>query len=152
MTQQLDITQFYRLFPDDDACLRYVMQERFGLEHVCRKCHVLHAFAKISHRRLYRCEGCSQQIAPCAGTALAFTKTSLHHWFYAICVLADDVTVRELAAHMGISFNAALRMKALIRDFAPESDWRQKLAAAMAGRPDTQRAPVSGGQDGKKHW
>lgn len=135
--QQLDITQFYRLFPDDDACLQYIMQERFSLEHVCQKCHEHRAFVRIANRRLYRCDGCSQQIAPCANTAFAFTKTSLHNWFYAICVLPGNMTVRELAAHMGISFNAALRMKALIRDFAPESDWRQKLAAAMAERPDT---------------
>lgn len=135
MTQQLDITQFYRLFPDDEACLHYVMQERFGLEHVCRTCHQRHRFLRIANRRLYRCEGCNWQIAPCAGTAFAFTKTSLHNWFYAICVLPSTMTVRELAAHIGISFNAALRMAALIREFAPDSDWRQKLAAAMVVHP-----------------
>lgn len=138
MTQQLDITQFYRLFPDDDACLQYIMQKRFGLEHVCRKCDERCSFTKIANRRLYSCHGCSHQIAPCAGTAFAFTKTTLHNWFYAICVLPSNVTVRELAAHIGISFNAALRMKALIRDFAPENDWCQNLAAAIAGSPDAE--------------
>ena len=113
------------------------MQERFGLEHVCRKCHERRRFIRIPHRRLYRCDGCGQQIAPCAGTAFAFTKTSLHNWFYAICLLPGSTTVRELAAHMGISFNAALRMAALIRNLPPDSDWHQKLAIAMDGRPDT---------------
>lgn len=131
-TRQVDITQFYRLFPDDEACLRYVMQERFGLEHICRKCNEHRRFIKIPNRRLYRCDGCGDQIAPCAGTAFAFTKTSLHDWFYAICILPGSTTVRELAAHMGISFNAALRMAALVRDFAPDSDWPQKLAIAMS--------------------
>ena len=36
--QAFSVREFLTEFPTDDACLRHVMEVRYGLSHVCRKC------------------------------------------------------------------------------------------------------------------
>ena len=36
--QAYSVREFFVEFPNDDACLTQIMEVRFGLRHVCRKC------------------------------------------------------------------------------------------------------------------
>ncbi|VTZ26993.1 hypothetical protein MPC4_20021 [Methylocella tundrae] len=50
------VRQFFAEFSDDDACLKRVMEVRYGLRPTCGKCGVVDVtFHKISGRRAYAC-------------------------------------------------------------------------------------------------
>lgn len=48
--QPLSVREFFARFPDDDACLKHVMEVRYGLRHPCDKCLHLSTFHRLANR------------------------------------------------------------------------------------------------------
>ena len=53
--QAFSVRDFFKEFPNDDACLNRVMEVRFGLRHVCAKCNKEATFHRINGRRAFAC-------------------------------------------------------------------------------------------------
>ena len=113
------IRDFFVQFPDDDACLAYIMEARYGMRHTCANCGTPNAtFHKISGRRAYACAYCGYHIYPCAGTILQDSRTSLVGWFYAIFLSLTPPgagVTRKLQRTLGVSFKTAWRISREIR-------------------------------------
>ncbi|MCH8977266.1 MAG: IS1595 family transposase [Proteobacteria bacterium] len=112
------INQFRTEFPDDDACLDKVMEMRFGKSFECPKCHRDSKFHRISGRRQYACQFCGHQIAPCAGTVFAKSRTPLSDWFYAMYLFTTSrhgVPAKELERQLGVTYKTAWRMAHQLR-------------------------------------
>lgn len=117
--EKLTVRQFFAEFSDDDACLKRVMEVRYGLRHTCRKCGADATFHKLTERRAYSCSNCGDHIYPCAGTIFQDSRTSLQTWFYAIylfVVTRHGVSGKELQRALGVTYKTAWRMGQQIRD------------------------------------
>lgn len=55
MSGKLTVRQFFAEFPDDDACLKRVIEVRYGLRHICGHCGKKASFHKIAGRRELAC-------------------------------------------------------------------------------------------------
>jgi transposase len=82
--QPFSVREFYEEFTDDNACLKRVMEVRYGLRHVCGACSNEPSFHKITGRRAFACSLCGDHVYPCAGTIFQDSRTSLQSWFYAV--------------------------------------------------------------------
>src|SRR5438309_836483 len=71
-------------YPDDDACLQAVFQNRFGDLKYCPKCAAETKFYRVKKRQCYACMHCGYQLHPLADTIFRKSSTSLWNWFYAI--------------------------------------------------------------------
>lgn len=113
------LKQFQEEYPDDDACLEAVFQDRFGNLKCCPKCGVIDAkFYRVKSRQCYSCEWCGYQLHPLADTIFRKTKTPLTSWFYAIylfSVAKNGVSAKELERHLGVTYKTAWRMCKQIR-------------------------------------
>lgn len=117
---KLTVRKFFRRFPDDAACLDYILNVRFGgKRHDCTKCGTADAtHHKVTDRRAYACSSCGGHLYPCAGTIFNDSRTPLQLWFYAIylCVyMRNDLTVKELQRQLGVTYKTAWRMREQIR-------------------------------------
>jgi len=110
--------QFEAEYPDDDACLEAVFQNRFGDLVFCPKCGAETKFYRVKKRQCYACEWCAYQLHPLADTIFRKTTTPLKDWFYAIYLFSvskNGVSAKELERHLGVTYKTAWRMCKQIR-------------------------------------
>lgn len=128
--QPFTVREFFAEFPDDDICLKRVMEVRYGLCHVCRKCEKGSTFHKLAERPAYSCSHCGAHVHPCAGTIFQDTRTPLQTWFYAIYLFIatrHGVSGKELQRTLGVTYKTAWRIGHQIRDFMGKVNSFQKL-------------------------
>ena len=129
--QPFSVREFFAEFPDDDACLKRVMEVRYGLRHTCRACGVVGStFHKLENRKAYSCAHCGDHIYPCAGTIFQDSRTPLQTWFYAIYLFIatrQGVSGKELQRTLGVTYKTAWRIGQQIRDLMGRVDSFQVL-------------------------
>lgn len=75
---------FQRLFPDERACLDYMVRVRWPSGFVCSICGVKETPLRISTRlRVLRCSGCHRETSATAGTVMHLSHSPLSVWFWA---------------------------------------------------------------------
>lgn len=113
-----DDKDFFKQFPDDDACLLHLMKVRYGLRHVCRKCDRESNFYRLPKRKAFFCQHCGDHVYPMAGTMFQGTHVALQLWFRAIHLFAKsrhDIRAKELERQLGLPYPTCWRMKHQIR-------------------------------------
>ena len=112
------IKDFKAEYPDDDACLEALFQNRFGDVKFCPKCAAETKFYRVKKRQCYACMHCGYQLHPLAQTIFRKSSTSLWNWFYAIylfSVAKNGVSAKELERQLGVTYKTAWRMAKQIR-------------------------------------
>jgi transposase len=128
--QAYSVREFFAEFPNDDACLIRVMEVRYGLRHVCRKCGKDSTFHKLANRKAFACSHCGDNLYPCAGTIFQDSRTPLQIWFYAIYLFIatrHGVSGKELQRTLGVTYKTAYRIGMQIRDLMGKVDSFQTL-------------------------
>lgn len=99
------LAEFYRRFPDDEACLRYLIETRWPEGFRCPKCGGGDA-RLLTTRRVWVCRACRHQTSATAGTVLHRTRQPLTTWFaaaYLVASLKPGVSALQLQAQLGIA-------------------------------------------------
>jgi transposase len=146
--QPLSVREFFARFPDDDACLKHVMEVRYGLRHPCDKCLNLATFHRLAERRAYSCAHCGHHVYPCAGTIFEDSRTPLQVWFYAIYLFIatrHGVSGKELQRTLGVTYKTAWRIGHQIRLLMAKADG----FALLKGHVEVDEAYVGGRRPGK---
>ena len=118
---EFSVREFFKRFPDEDACLEHIMAVRFGgTRFDCPKCGTVGAtFHKLAERRTYVCSACGFHVNPTANTILHDTRTPLVSWFYAMylfCTTRHGVSGKELQRQLGVTYKTAYRIGMQIRE------------------------------------
>ena len=117
---------FDKEFPNDDACLDYLMEQRWpGRVTQCAKCGVERKHYRIKGRTAYSCDHCGTQIYPLAGTIMEKTTTPLKTWFYAIFLMGSTrcgISAKQIQRECGVTYKTAWRMFKQIRTLLSEGD------------------------------
>jgi transposase-like protein len=125
MEQTYTIQNFFRQFPNDDACLAHVMETRYGKRFECPKCGKNATFHKRSKRPAYECSNCGHDINPMVGTPFERTRTPLQKWFYAMYLFTTSrhgVPAKELQRQLGVTYKTAWRMGHELRKYMGKID------------------------------
>ena len=147
--QKLSVREFFERFPDDDACLKHVMEVRYGLRHPCDKCLVNATFHRLSDRPAFSCANCGHHVYPCAGTIFQDTRTPLQMWFYAIYLFVTTrhgVSGKELQRTLGVTYKTAWRIGQKIRELMSEFGG----FGLLQGHVEIDEAYVGGKRPGKR--
>ena len=120
------IQDFKSQFPDDEACLEHLKEQRFpgGITY-CEKCQQDRKHYKITGRPVYSCDHCGTQISPMAGTIFEHSSTSLVLWYYAIYLMASTrcgISAKQIQRETGVTYKTAWRMFHQIRSLLSETD------------------------------
>ena len=135
MSKPVTTREFFKQFPDDEACLVHLFNVRFGSEHACPKCGTVGRWYRIKAERAYSCGKCGHHVHPTVGTPFEQTRTPLQLWFYAIHLFTTTrhgVSAKELQRQLGVTYKTAWRMGHEIRKHMADVD-----GEAMIGGPGT---------------
>lgn len=118
------ITQFNNDFPDDDACLEFIKEQRWpnGIT-FCEKCQKETKHHRITGRTAYSCDHCGTHIYPLAGTIFEKTTTSLKLWFHAMYQMGSTrcgISAKQIQRETGVTYKTAWRMFKQIRSLLSE--------------------------------
>jgi len=123
----LSLPEFLKHYGTEEQCRGAVYGWRWPDGFRCPECgHT--GFCEIAGRGLYQCNGCHHQTSLISGTIFEYTKLPLTTWFLGMYLLTqpkNGTSVLELRRELGISYNAAWRLK-------------HKLLQAMKERDDSQ--------------
>ncbi len=104
------LADFYRRFPDVDACLRYLVETRWPQGFRCPRCGSDRAVF-LKTRRVWQCRSCRRQTSATAGTVMERSHLPLTAWFtaaYLMTSLKPGVSALQLQRQLGLaSFNSA---------------------------------------------
>lgn len=99
----MNLIEFQRHFPDEDACKRHLkaLRERQGV--VCVKCGCTDHYWK-GYRSQWQCKRCGHRTSLTSGTVMHGTKLPLLYWFIAIHLLTSTkktFSASELQRQLG---------------------------------------------------
>src|SRR5579875_367303 len=124
--QKYTVFDFNSEFPDDDACLDYIMEERHpGKVLTCEHCKVDRKHYRIAGRKVYSCDHCGNHISPLAGTIFEKSSTSLKMWFYSMYLMASTrrgISAKQVQRETGVTYKTAWRMFKQIRTLMGDED------------------------------
>ena len=144
----MPITEFMKMFPDDDACLAYLFNARFGADCECPRCGAIGKFRKLSKQPAYTCQ-CGEHLHPMAGTPFHRSHTPLQKWFYAMYLFTTTrhgVPAKELQRQLSVNYKTAWRMGHEIRKYLAIVDGDDQLS----GHVEADETMVGGYRKSKK--
>lgn len=123
------VADFNAEFPNDDACLEYVKEQRWpeGITE-CEKCGRERKHYRVSGRTAYACDHCGNHIYPLAGTIFEKSTTPLKTWFYAMYLMGSTrcgISAKQIQRETGVTYKTAWRMFKQIRSLLSEDGGMQ---------------------------
>jgi transposase len=116
--QKYTIHNFNYQFPDDNACLDWIVKHLYPEGVYCPFCERITKHHRDSNRRSYSCDRCGHHLHPCKGTIFEKSTTSLRDWFYAMFIMSSTrcgVSAKQLQRELGVTYKTAWRMFKEIR-------------------------------------
>lgn len=125
MLEPFPLSQFNRLFPDDDSCLDAVKELKYPGGIYCPICKTVTTHYKIIGRTAYGCRYCRNQTYPLTGTIFEKSTTPLRVWFYSLFLMTQmrsKMTVRQLQTEIGVTYKTAWRIYQLTKILMEQND------------------------------
>jgi transposase-like protein len=120
------------MFPDENACLNYLMDARWKDGFICPKCNQLSEPWKETRNRL-TCPLCRHQATATAGTIFEKTRTPLTTWFEAawhVTTAKNGMSAKTLERTIGTSYHVAWMILQRFRVAMVNSE-RSKLTGSV---------------------
>ena len=139
--------EFFQMFPDEKACLNYLIDLRWPTGFMCPMCHVVSTPWFKSRNRL-ACPLCRHQVTLTANTIFENTRTPLTTWFEAawlVTTAKNGLSAKTLERTIGTSYHVAWMMLQRFRVAMVNSE-RTKLT----GTVEIDEAFVGGEEHGGK--
>src|SRR5712692_10530586 len=122
---RLALFEFLEQFPDDAACLDFLVSKLYPDGICCPKCERVTKHYKDKGQPSYTCELCGRHEHPMAGTIFQDSATSLKLWFYGMYLMASTrcgISAKQLERELGVTYKTAWRIFKQIRSMLDESD------------------------------
>lgn len=124
-----NLPEFFRMFPDEKAALRFVVESRWPEGAGCPKCGSENAYPRKDRLGGLECAGCGHTFSATAGTVMEGTKLPLSTWLQAAYLMVTDkrgISAKQLQRDLGL------------RGYETAYTLLQRLRAAMVN-PDRER-------------
>jgi len=129
----LSLNEFLREYGTEDQCYEALYALRWPKGFRCPHCDH-DKCCELTVRRLQQCNDCGRQTSVTAGTIFDSTKLPLSLWFQGMYLLTQNkkgISAMSLHRQLGISYNAAWRMKHKLMQVMLERDYDQPLSGVV---------------------
>ena len=118
------LPQFQHIYGTEEKCREKVFKYRWPQGFTCPKCgHT--RYYDLKTRKLFQCCHCRHQTSLTSGTIFDSSKIPLTTWFLAIYLITqakEGMSALSLRRFLGISVNAALKMKHKLQHVMKQAD------------------------------
>ena len=120
------VKDFNNEFPNDDACLRYIAEERWpdGIA-PCKECRQPRKHHRVGNRTAFACDHCGHHLYPLKGTIFEKSSTPLKTWFYAMYLMGSTrcgISAKQIQRETGVTYKCAWRIFKQIRSLLSDED------------------------------
>jgi transposase len=115
------LMEFEQQFPNDAACLNYLVRTLYPNGIYCPKCQKVTKHHRNNGRPSYSCQFCGHHEHPMVGTIFQDSATSLKLWFYAMYLMASTrcgISAKQIERELGVTYKTAWRMFNKVRSLA----------------------------------
>jgi transposase-like protein len=119
------LMEFERQFPDDAACLEFLVEKLYPTGIYCPTCEKVTKHHREKGRPSLACQWCGHHEHPLVGTIFENSATSLRLWFYAMYLMASTrcgISAKQLERELGVTYKTAWRMFHKIRSLLDQDD------------------------------
>jgi len=116
--------EFMEHFPDDGACLEYLVGRLYPDGMYCPTCERVTKHHRETNRPSYACQYCGHHEHPLVGTIFENSATSLRLWFYGIYLMSSTrcgISAKQLERELGVTYKTAWRMFHKIRSLLEQN-------------------------------
>ena len=148
--QKMSLCAFLERFGTEEACRKYLAEQRWPEGFVCPKCGHKHG-CNLSNG-LYQCNHCHHQTSVTAGTVLHRSHVSLRKWFLAFYLVSQDkrgISAVQLSAQIGVTYKTAWSMLRRIRSAMGQRDKTHILTGAVEFDDAYFGGPTAGSKRGR---
>ena len=141
------ILDFTSQFPNEDVCLEYLFNLRFGKKAICKHCTKVANYSRVKGRKTYACSWCGKTVSPTAGTIMHKSDTDLRKWFFAVFLMSQSrngVSAKEIERHVKVTYKCAFRMMHKIRSLMAQG------GSPFEGTVEVDETYVGGRAKGKR--
>lgn len=120
-----------RDFPDDRACLDWLVSANCPDGIVCKKCGVITKHHYVASRKAYSCQWCGHHYHPTANTIYEKSSTPLTSWFivvYLVMKYGRDINIKLVQETINVTYKTAWRMTTLVTAKYEQVEWGYGLA------------------------
>lgn len=130
----MNLLSFYKKFPDEDACIKHLKEQREQVGVTCSKCGCIHHYWK-SYRNQWQCKQCGHRTTLTAGTVMHNSKLPLMYWLIAIHLLTStkkSFSAKELQRQLGHKrYQPIWELLHKLRDVMGQRDAQYKLVGSI---------------------
>ena len=129
----ISLNEFLSLYGTEQQCFDALYRWRWPNGFVCPNCGHDRGCQLTTHK-LQQCYRCHRQTSITAGTIFEATKLPLTVWFQALYLMTQDkkgCSAMKLHRHLGISYNAAWRMRHKLMQVMMERDRAHPLGGSV---------------------
>ncbi len=131
MEKFLNLQELRRLFPNNESCLAFIENIRWGKTPVCPHCGSRRT-SRFKHENRHHCNACNVSFSATVNTIFHNTRIPLHKWFATLALLLESqyhLSARKLAAEINVNKNTAWQMLARLK--ATLSDARERVSDGL---------------------
>lgn len=144
----ISVTQLFRLFPDEAACVEWFEDARWDGRPTCPHCGSQDDITTPKSKPgYYWCKACRKQFNVKTDTMLHATKRPLQDWIYAIysvLTARKGVSAMQLSKELGVQYRTAWHMLHRIREACDRGDFKLEKVVEVD-------ETYIGGLEGNKH-
>lgn len=125
MNKKFTFKDFLRRYPNDEACLKEIYDNRYPQGVNCSVCKKLRKYYPLKGRTTFSCGFCGTQISPLTDTIFEHSAVSLRLWFYAMFLMVktrSGISAKQLERELGVSYKTAHRMFKMIRKLMEQDE------------------------------
>lgn len=110
MSETYNLFYFFKQFPDEDACRKYLEKRRWGNTPVCPHCGNAQKIYRYKNGKTFKCAHCGRQFKVATGTIYENSNIPLQKWFltyYLISLSKKGISSIELSKAIGVTQKSA---------------------------------------------
>ncbi len=134
MNKIKSIEDFFRVFKDEETCIRYMERMRFPKGVVCHSCKFCNESTLLSTRNIYKCKKCKTQFSIKKGTIFEDCKLSLQKCFASLWLITSSkkgISSMQLSNELGIQQRSAWFLMHRIRTVIENTDITKSLTGII---------------------
>ena len=110
MNTKYSLFYFFKLFPDESHCRKYLEQRRWGNTPICPHCGNTQKIYRYKNGKTFKCARCKKQFSVKTGTMYEHSNIPLQKWFlasYLIALSKKDISSIELSKTIEVTQKSA---------------------------------------------